>query len=387
MLKEITLFLIVYFQLSTAAFGQIDILTIGKYETIKSNILNEERLIYVSVPDNYNISSKSYPVIYLLDGDVHFDYVAGVVKFLSNHNRIPETIVVGITNTNRLRDFSPVASDNFPGSGGADTFINFMEKELFPFVEANYRISPYRTIIGHSLCGMFSIYTLINKPEMFNSYIAISPYVVYGNNFIMDFAVDNLPNYASLNKYIYYTVGGLEPEYLVTSVGSLVEIFNEFAPDDLQHRYKLMEGDDHSSSVLLTVYDGLKFVFYDWRLPDSVFVSGLEPILNHFEKLSLKYGYDINVTEVQLNIAGYHFLQNANNIDEALKIFRKNIELHPESANVYDSYGEGLETAGYKNEAVENYKKAIKLAKKVNHPHLTIFEEHLERVRATINQN
>jgi uncharacterized protein len=387
MVKEITLFLIVCFLFSTAALAQIDILTIGKYEAIKSNILNEERLIYVSVPDDYNNSSKSYPVIYLLDGDVHFDYVAGVVKFLSNHNRIPETIVVGITNTNRLRDFSPVASDNFPGSGGADTFINFMEKELLPFVEANYRTSPYRTIIGHSLCGMFSIYTLITKPEMFNSYVAISPYVVYGNNFIMDFAVDNLPNYASLNKYFYYTVGGLEPEYLVTSVVSLVEIFNEFAPDDFQHRYKLMEGDDHSSSVLLTVYDGLKFIFNDWRLPDSVFVSGLDPIVNHYEKLSLKYGYDINVTEDQLNLAGYHFLQNTNNIDEALKIFRKNIELHPESANVYDSYGEGLETAGNKNEAVENYKKAINLAKKVNHPYLTIFEEHLERVRATINQN
>lgn len=375
-----TIFLISVLLLRAVAYSQTDVLTVGESKTIKSTILNEEREIFISVPDNYKFSSVKYPVLYLLDGEVHFDYISGVLKFLADNDRMPQMIVVGITNTNRIRDYSPTASENFPGSGGADNFLKFLEEELFPFIEKNYRTSPYRTLVGHSLCGLFSLYTLITKPETFNSYIAISPYVVFADNYIMDLSVDNLPKSGSLKKYFYYTIGGLEPGYLITAVSSLNDIFNEFAPGDFNHEYKLMEGEDHSSCILLSVYDGLKFIFSDWRLPDSVFTSGLDPILNHYEKLSEKYGYEIRATEEQLNLSGYYFMQRAGNLEEAEKIFKKNIELFPGSANVYDSYGECLESLGNIEEAKNYYKKAIELGKKINHPYLSTFEEHLERV-------
>lgn len=387
MLRGFSIFLIFVLYLQLIAYSQTGILTVGESKRIKSKILNEERDLFVSVPDNYDFSSGKYPVLYLLDGEIHFDYISGVVKFLADNNRIPQMIVVGITNTNRIRDYSPTASENFPGSGGADSFLKFLKEELFPFVDKNYRTSPYKTVVGHSLCGLFCLYTMITKPETFDSYIAISPYVIYGDNFIMDYAVDNLPNLSSLKKYFYYTVGGLEQEYLITSVSSLKDIINEFAPKDLNHQYKLMTGDDHSSSILLTVYDGLKFIFNDWRLPDSVFSSGLEPILNHYEKLSIKYGYEIKVAEEQLNLAGYYFMQNAGNLEEALKILKKNIELFPESANVYDSYGECLENMGNKEEAKTYYEKAIELGRRTSHPYLSTFEEHLERISGSSNTN
>src|SRR3712207_3662198 len=102
---------------------------------------------------------------------------------------MPEMIVVGISNTDRTRDLTPTRvarlPDNpnagFPTSGGADKFLKFIETELIPMVESKYRTQPYRALAGHSLGGLFAVHTLVTKPELFNSYIAVSPSLQWDN--------------------------------------------------------------------------------------------------------------------------------------------------------------------------------------------------------------
>jgi tetratricopeptide (TPR) repeat protein len=129
------------------------------------------------------------------------------------------------------------------------------------------------------------------------------------------------------------------------------------------------------------MYDGLEFIYSDWRLPNDVIIEGAESIKKHYSKISNKYGYPIQISEAALNVIGYRFLNNGE-IEKAIKVFKYNIELYPESANVYDSYGEALEKAGKKEDAFNNYKVAVEMGTEKNDRNLKIYKENMNRVKS-----
>jgi len=125
---------------------------LGKIITINSEVLNENREIFVYLPIDYERAENKYPVIYILDGRGNFAFSATTSNFLSRIQRMPRSIVIGIPNTDRTRDFTPVHDKGSPTSGGADKFLEFMETELIPHIDNNYRTYSYKTLYGHSLC-------------------------------------------------------------------------------------------------------------------------------------------------------------------------------------------------------------------------------------------
>lgn len=377
-LLKASLVLILLILFSTHILPQNEII-MGRSIQVYSEVLKENRNILVYLPRTYLNSSEKYPVIYLLDAENNFTYTAGLVDFLTRLGRMPESVIVGITNTNRNRDFTPTLSAELPASGGADNFLRFLKEELIPHIEKNYRTEAYKTLIGHSLCGMFSFYTMLTSPDLFNSFIAISPWFIYNNNFMLGFSETAFEIFSTLNKFIYFTAGSIEQPDVVASMDRYTDLLKKKAPADLRWEYKLMEGDDHTSLLPSTIQEGLKKLFDGWRVPDSVLRRGLESIIDHFNGLSEEFGYRVNPSEGFLNVAGYFFLQR-NNFEDALKIFSKNVELYPESSNVYDSRGEAFERSGQLKKAKENYAKACEIAEKNNDPNLSIFRNNSNRV-------
>jgi len=160
----------------------------GKIDSLNSKILNEQRKIWVHVPEDSS-EKKNYPVVYLLDGDDHFYSVVGMLRQMSSKykNEIcPKMIVVGIPNksrTSRLRDLTPtkgkpdrwVDSDMIANSGGGENFMSFIEKELMPYINSNYPTQSYKMLIGHSFGGLTVMNTLMHRPKLFDSYVAIDP--------------------------------------------------------------------------------------------------------------------------------------------------------------------------------------------------------------------
>ena len=179
-------------------------IVIGKIESIHSKILNEERKIWVHVPEENSddvSQKKGYPVVYLLDGGDHFYQVVGMTKRLNRVGLCPKMIVVGIPNTtkntgaNRTRDLTPtkVKSDHpfvdesmAANSGGGENFMSFIEKELMPFINSKYKTLPYSMFIGHSLGGLTVMNTLIENPELFSSYVAIDPSMWYNDQRLLN---------------------------------------------------------------------------------------------------------------------------------------------------------------------------------------------------------
>ena len=155
-----------------------DLLVLGTRTEIESSVLDETRTLWIYTPPAYDSSNAQFPVLYLLDGDVHFRHATGLLDFLSYNLRAPQLIVVGILNTSRTRDFtSPSVSGRTSrsGTGGAHRFLRFLSDEVKPYVEREYRTAAFSILVGHSYGGLFTVHTLVRSPEAFDAHIAISP--------------------------------------------------------------------------------------------------------------------------------------------------------------------------------------------------------------------
>ncbi|WP_118950939.1 alpha/beta hydrolase [Taibaiella helva] len=170
---------------------------IGVIDSLRSGILGETRPLNIYLPASYGQDLKAtYPVIYLLDGsaDEDFIHIAGLVQYYNFPwiNRFPESIVVGIANTNRKRDFTFAVPNLdflkamnfdkslFPAYGGSAAFMDFIQKELQPYVAAHYRTTSGKTLIGQSLGGLLATEILLKRTSLFDTYILISPSLWWG---------------------------------------------------------------------------------------------------------------------------------------------------------------------------------------------------------------
>lgn len=169
---------------------------LGEIVDIQSKTLDEKRSLNIYLPEGYNKSDTiKYPVIYLLDGsaDEDFIHIVGLVQFNSFEwiNQIPKSIVVGISSVDRRRDFTfptTIQEDKrrFPTTGGSDKFISFIQNELQPFIDAKFKTTKDRTIIGQSLGGLLATEILLKRPMLFNKYIIVSPSLWWNNGSLLN---------------------------------------------------------------------------------------------------------------------------------------------------------------------------------------------------------
>ncbi len=343
---------------------------------IKSKFVNEERTFWVRVPLDYRASTEKYPVVYMLDGHIpQPSMMAGIIEQQSWGGQIPEMILVSIQNTNRSRDLTPTDDGGRGEVGGGDKFLDFIEKEVMPIVEKQYRTHPYRIFAGHSLGGLTVVHTLASRPEMFNAYIAASPVLEYDKDFVIKEIEKLFSQKSQLRKTLFLAIGD-EPEYKA-GWDKFQKLVKKEKPKDLDYEAKEFPAENHASVVLPAYYWGLRKVYEGW-LPGKI--DTLNALDDHYEKLSERFGYTIYPPETMLNSIGYQLLQSGKK-DEAIEVFRKNTENYPDSSNVFDSLAEAYEKFGDKKRAKENYQKAYDLAtKKGETRQADIYMKNLERV-------
>lgn len=176
---------------------------LGHVDTLYSKTLGEKRVLNIFLPSGYSPdSAHTYPVIYLLDGaaDEDFIHIAGLVQFASFPwvEHLPPSILVGIANTDRKRDFTYTSADGFKfppelaafqnahkNAGGSARFMDFVEKELQPYIDQTYKTNTERTLIGQSLAGLMATEFLLKKPQLFNKYIIMSPSLWWDNESLL----------------------------------------------------------------------------------------------------------------------------------------------------------------------------------------------------------
>lgn len=250
---------------------------LGVIEELQSSILLEKRILNIYLPEDYKPNDTlKYPVIYLLDGgaDEDFIHTVGLIQYntFSWINRIPQSIVVGIANIDRRRDFTfPTSIEEdkkkAPTTGGSSRFIDFLAKELQPFIQEKYKANNSKTIIGQSLGGLLATEILFTKPTLFDKYIIISPSLWWNDGSILKQNPEILNENFSQKTEVYIGVGkeGLAP----TKNPHVMEIDANILADKLQLTksknvktyFDYMPEEDHATSSHPALFNAFRLLY------------------------------------------------------------------------------------------------------------------------------
>lgn len=243
---------------------------------LTSKFNNQNYQIKISYPKNYfKNKNKKYPVLYIIDAETNFGGVSYIVQRLIKDKLIPEILVVGIAyNTDyknfyrlRSRDLTPVkapnlrmGNNNVDPTGGAPDFSEFIEKELFPFVDKNYRIKKEdRAIYGHSYGGLFGSYLLLNKPNLFNRYLLLGPSLWFKDKILVKQASNTK---LKLNKNVEFYMGSGEEEFRIDDFQ--VEFINFLKEKNIQKLHiksEVIENETHRTIFGVGFTNGLRFIY------------------------------------------------------------------------------------------------------------------------------
>ncbi|MDB5201414.1 MAG: esterase [Ferruginibacter sp.] len=252
-------------------------LQLGLVEEITSKILGEKRTLNIYLPPGYQQKdSLRYPVVYLLDGamDEDFIHVTGLFQFNNFPwiDRVPASIIVGIANVDRKRDFTypTTLSDDkkaFPTAGHSANFIAFLEKELQPFMEKNYKTNASKTIIGQSLAGLLATEILLTKPTLFNQYIIISPSLWWDDGSLLkrDAAILKEDFSAPVKVYIGCGKEGLAPG----KIAHVMEVDANVLYDRLHYSgntklatfFDYLPEEDHATVTHQAIFNALRLLY------------------------------------------------------------------------------------------------------------------------------
>ncbi|WP_303317795.1 alpha/beta hydrolase-fold protein [Flavivirga abyssicola] len=377
---------------------------IGETTTIHSEILDEDRMLEIYLPKNYEESDKTYPVLYLLDSYYNFSHAVGSVEYLYLNELIPKMIIVGIRNTRRNRDLTPDSPElskkhreRMGLTGGADKFIAFLDKELIPYVEQTYKAAPYKIIVGHSLGGLFNVYTFFKKPELFNAYLTISPSLWYPNELNSQEFESIFTDHLEPNRTFYLTLanensGNMRGNILKLS-GEFKNYINAHKETGLRFRYDPMPEESHGSVGLPSIYNGLRFIFKptQYEIPktkEEVMQQGgpddaIEKVITYFSQLSEKYGYEVT-NEYALTNLGYAFLRIEDLNEYSVNAFKANVDANPNSHDAYSNLGMAYEKLGKLQKAKDSYEKALKMIKKTEDPEWEFYQADLDNLEKKI---
>jgi predicted alpha/beta superfamily hydrolase len=359
---------------------------------VHSNVLNEDRVIWVRMPAASRSAKGSYPVLYMTDGGTNVNEIGSTIDFLADTNFMPPLIVVGIANTDRIRDLTPTHADvkhsdgtvdAMPTSGGADKFLDFIQTELAPEIEKRYPTQPYRILTGHSLGGLFVVHSLMARPDLFNAYIASSPSLWWDDFRVVHRAQEFFLTQKEFRKTLFFSLGN-ETGLMDEGFQQLQKTLNGKLPKGFVMASAHYREENHNSTELLSHYAALRAIFAGWQVPRDPKTDlpggGLAGVEQHYRDLSERFGFRVSA-EKDINALGYALLGDKK-INEAIAAFKRNVELYPQSANVYDSLADGLEAEGKPDLALPNVQKAVEVATQSGDPLLPDFKRHLERLAA-----
>ena len=346
---------------------------IGETRRIHSTVLNEDRVYRVSLPESYGwAKDRRYPVLFLLDGQTHFLHVAGSVGYLAQQGDIPEMIVVGLDSTVRIRDFTQTDWPSvWVGGGGAGNFKRFVSTELIPDVDKTYCTDKFRVLSGHSAGGQFALYCLTSDPSLFRAYFAISSSLDWDNNLPQRSLEQSYKATRELKAFLYVARSDDSGKPLA-DYERLVKTLKDNSPQGFRWFERAYPDETHGSVALLAHIDALRQLYAGYRYHPDMAAKGLPFAEQHFRDVSKKVGWTFAVPEGVINELGYAALSQGK-AQDAIALFKRNVEANPNSANAHDSLSDGYAKAGMWKEAASASDRAAALAGEFDLPNRSEF--------------
>jgi predicted alpha/beta superfamily hydrolase len=233
--------------------------------TLQSAEVQEARRINVYLPPGYaEARGTRYPVLYMPDGGIQedFPHVAAAVDSAIRAGEMRPMLVVGIENTQRRRDMTgptTVARDSTiaPRVGGSAAFRAFIARELMPEIERRYRVTNQTAIMGESLAGLFVVETFFAQPDLFDTYIALSPSLWWNAEALVRASGERLRTMPRVRAALFVASAS---DDVAAEAGRLADALREHAPASVRWRYEPRPDLTHA-----TIYRGMEAkVLRDW---------------------------------------------------------------------------------------------------------------------------
>ncbi|QDG37436.1 esterase [Alteromonas mediterranea] len=359
-----------------------------KVEKLQSRVLGELREVIIQLPKSYAENpDKKYPVVYRLDGAGNLPMMNGVLESLQSQNAAPEVIIVAIENTDRLRDFYPTANEDPNGpvgyGGGGAKFLSFITTELMTMVESKYRVHDFRVIEGASAGGVFALYALTQKPELFNAALTYSAAVWWNYGASAKSTVAFLKSTNQLDHYIYTSIGN-EGAPMRTYYNDMILGMRANQPAGLRWENEAYADVPHNLVTAASIFSAYHHLFLSAYLRPQQFNGDIQSISKYYERVSEQRGEKLEAPEWVIRELGYHYVRTQN-YDKAIELFKHDIAKYPDTPDAYNGLAYGYEQMGNYKKSLEIVNKALTLSTP-QHEGLQVYLNRQKRLQSLLKE-
>ncbi|WP_103068265.1 alpha/beta hydrolase-fold protein [Aquimarina sediminis] len=327
------------------------VVTLGEISSLHSKVLNKTIPLSIHLPENYDSSKKSYPVLYMLGSDyrARFAMLASTLDYMGE-GQIPEMILIGIDLPEGNSILLPTRKNQ--DTKIPDNYINFFETELIPHVDNNYRTAPFKVLFGGSNSGFFCVYTLLNNPLLFNGYFASSPSLMIIPTELQQKIKSGRLKTLSENRFLHIIYS--DDEGLTNHVSEFTRVLADHKPESFTYKVDELVNQGHVPAMDFTMF--LLALYPDFNPYEKL--DSLDKVIQHFEMLSKRYGYEIQPPVSVIMDLGFDNIISKNLV-VAEEIFQRSLQLYPEAKEFYVGMGVVRRNQGQLENAKVMFEKAL----------------------------
>lgn len=380
-----TLFVLISLLVTAQSFSQ----TI--YKEIKSSKLNTVRELKIKLPKDYNPEANiKYPVILVFDGDYLFEPIAGQVDFQTYFDDMPPSIIVGVIQGNeRYYDGYVDPVSGLPTESGL-RFYNFVEQELIPFIDKNYKTSPFRVAVGHDLMGNFINAFLFKENPAFQAYVCISPDF---SGSITDYLAERLDYF---KKDIFYYMATADDDFrgIRETVLEINTLIKDVDNENLTYYFDNFEDEKHYSLVsgaiaksfdkIFNIYKPIrekelqeKVVSYDGTLDKY--------LIDRYSRIEELFGITKKIEEEEIEKV-LKIAEERDDLESVFKLGKLAQKLYPKSSLGSFILAQHSEKSGKNKKAMKYYKTALDL-EETSHITKEYIMSQVEKLSVAVDDN
>lgn len=326
--------------------------TIGEISSLQSKVLDKTIPLSIHLPENYDSSKKTYPVLYMLGSDyrARFAMLASTLDYMGE-GQIPEMILIGIDLPEGNRILLPTRENQ--DTTIPDNYINFFETELLPHVDNKYRTAPFKVLFGASNSAFFSVYTLLNNPLLFNGYFASSPSLSIIPEELQQKIKSGPLKTLSENRFLHIIYS--DDEGLTDHVSEFTRVLTDHKPENFTYKVDELVNQGHVPAMDFTQF--LVALYPDFNPYENL--NTLDKVTQHFEMLSKRYGYEILPPISVIFNLGLDMIYDEKNLVAAEKTFQYSLQVYPENKKSYMGMGIVRRDQGQLESAKVMFEKAL----------------------------
>ena len=372
--------------------------------TINSNILNEQRTVWISLPNKYEENVHSYPVIYVLDADFLFDITRSMTQLRAARNYMPESIIVGLPNSWRQRFQGaanwklPDGRDFFNPPGNPHTFLKFIRQELIPHVEGNYRTNTHRTLVGLSPTTGPVFEAFWSEPGLFKAHVALAIAVDMVDQQGLSIADKLFTHIFDQSQpkgtAVYVGIAGNDVVKRPERGKGFADINSRLKAGQnprVDYRIEVIPDEEHYGMAVPGLQHALELIYprHLWNVNYAVFWDSASPaqtIRAHYETLSKHYGFRIIPLQdgyfASHNLLGVgRRLNSQKRFQQRLDLFKLGLQYYPNSAPLYAGLAESYLALKQPEKALEAGQKAVHLGTQFEHTDLRYYQQTLDSIK------